>query len=100
MTDRVEAPPEALKSADEMLAVAHALEREAAARYAVLADCMRRVDQRAIADLLDGLAAEERGHVDSVEAGTRPLRTVVTPAGLRFPVDRLVSGKRLRRERA
>src|SRR5437667_11209209 len=67
MTDRVEAPPEALKSADEMLAVAHALEREAAARYAVLADCMRRVDQRAIADLLDGLAAEERGHVDGVE---------------------------------
>src|SRR5262249_24274913 len=39
----------------------------AAARYAMLADCMRRVDQREVADLLDELAAEERGHVDSVE---------------------------------
>jgi rubrerythrin len=56
-----------LKSADEMLAVAHAMEREAATRYAMLADCMRRVNQREIADLLDGLAAEERGHVHSVE---------------------------------
>jgi rubrerythrin len=54
-------------SIDEMLALAHAMEREAAARYAMLADCMRRVDQRAIAELLDGLAAEERDHVESVE---------------------------------
>jgi rubrerythrin len=67
MTDRAETPPGALKSVDAMLAVAHALEREAAARYAVLADCMRRVDQREIAELFAGLAAEEQGHVDSVE---------------------------------
>ena len=38
-----------VKSVDELLAVAHAMEREAASRYAVLADCMRRVDQREIA---------------------------------------------------
>jgi rubrerythrin len=43
------------------------MEREAAARYVMLADCMRRVDQREIADLLDELAAEEHDHVDSVE---------------------------------
>jgi rubrerythrin len=67
MTDLAEPPAAALKSADEMLATAHAMEREAAARYATLADCMRRVDQREIADLFAGLAAEELTHVDSVE---------------------------------
>src|SRR5262245_29535175 len=66
MTD-LEAPPLVVKSADEMLAIAHAMEREAAARYAMLADCMRWVNQREIADLLEGLAAEERGHVNGVE---------------------------------
>ena len=67
MNDRAGPPPAALKSVDEMLAIAHAMEREAAARYAMLADCMRRVDQREIAELLAGLAAEEQSHVDSVE---------------------------------
>ena len=67
MADLADPPQGAMKSVEEMLAVAHAMEREAAARYAVLADCMRRVDQREIAELLDGLAAEERGHIDSVE---------------------------------
>jgi rubrerythrin len=67
MTDPTGPPPAALKSADELLAVAQAMEREAAVRYAMLADCMRRVDQREIAELFAGLAAEEQGHVDSVE---------------------------------
>lgn len=67
MTDEAGPPPAALKSADEMLAAAHAMEGEAAARYAMLADCMRRVDQQEIAELFAGLAAEERGHVGSVE---------------------------------
>lgn len=67
MSDLADPPLVAVKSADEMLAIAHAMEREAAARYAMLADCMRRVDQREVAELLDGLAAEERGHVESVE---------------------------------
>jgi lipopolysaccharide biosynthesis regulator YciM len=67
MTDLAGPPLAAVKSVDEMLAIAHAMEREAAARYAMLADCMRRVDQREVADLLDELAAEERGHVGSVE---------------------------------
>jgi rubrerythrin len=56
-----------VESIAEMLAMADAMEREAAARYGVLAECMRRVDQGEIADLLDSLAAEERGHVESVE---------------------------------
>lgn len=66
MADLAEAPPGAPKSVDEMLATADAMEREAAARYALLADCMRRVDQPEIATLFADLAAEERGHVDSV----------------------------------
>jgi rubrerythrin len=52
---------------DEMLAVAQAMEREAADRYALLADCMRRVDQNEIAELLAGLAAEERDHTHHIE---------------------------------
>jgi rubrerythrin len=50
-----------------MLAVAAAMEREAADRYAILAACMRRVGQGQIAELLEGLAAEERDHTDHVE---------------------------------
>jgi rubrerythrin len=57
----------AVGSIDEMLAIAQAMEREAAERYALLADCMRRVDQGEIADLLSGLAAEERDHVAHVD---------------------------------
>lgn len=60
-------PPPDLRSLDEMLAVALAMEREATTRYAALADCMRRVDQPRIAALLDELATEERTHMDAVE---------------------------------
>ena len=67
MTDLADPPSTAVKSVEQMLAIAHAMEREAAVRYAVLADCMHRVDQREIAELLEGLAAEERGHIDRVE---------------------------------
>jgi len=67
MTDLADRPLTAVKTVDEMVAIAHAMEREAAARYAMLADCMHRVDQYEVAELLDGLAAEERAHVDSVE---------------------------------
>jgi rubrerythrin len=67
MNDAADPSLTTLKSVDEMLAVAHAMEREAAARYAMLADCMRRVDQGETAELLDDLATEERGHVESVE---------------------------------
>ena len=56
-----------IRSVADILAVADAMEREAAARYAMLADCMRRVDQREIVELLERLAAEERGHMDGVE---------------------------------
>ena len=67
MTNLVDPLLASVKTVDAMVAIAHAMEREAAARYALLADCMRRVDQREVAELLDTLAAEERSHVDSVE---------------------------------
>lgn len=63
---RDERPRIGMTSVEEMLAVAAAMESEAAERYATLADCMRRLNQLRIAELLDGLAAEERGHVESV----------------------------------
>jgi rubrerythrin len=67
MTDPADLPPVAVHSVGEVLAIAHAMECEAVARYAKLADCMRRVDQGETAELLEGLLAEERSHVDSVE---------------------------------
>jgi rubrerythrin len=53
---------------DDILAIAAAMEREAADRYALLADCMRKVGQESVACLFDELAAEERGHVDHVDS--------------------------------
>jgi rubrerythrin len=61
-------PPIAdVDSIDEMLAIAEAMEREAADRYALLADCMRKVGQDEVADLFSGLAAEEHDHTEHVE---------------------------------
>jgi rubrerythrin len=90
----VAAPPLAgVKSIDEILAYAHAMEREAAARYAMLADCMHRVDQREIAKLLEELAAEERGHVDSVERlAQQRLHRTPDPALVRWELPATFSG--------
>ena len=52
---------------DETLAIAEAMEREAAERYTVLAGCMRKVGQIQIAELFEELATEERSHVDHVD---------------------------------
>lgn len=51
----------------DVLALAHAMEREAAARYAALARSMRRVRHDDVAQVLEDLAAEERHHVVQVE---------------------------------
>lgn len=50
------------KSVTELIAMALAMEREAAARYDELAAEMARHDNPELADLFDGLAAEERKH--------------------------------------
>jgi len=50
------------KSVDELIAIALAMEREAAARYDELAKEMARHGNHELADLFDGLGAEERKH--------------------------------------
>jgi len=59
-------PPRAVASIEELFAIAHAMEHEAATRYAELAMRMRNEGNAPLADVFDRLAAEERGHVESV----------------------------------
>jgi rubrerythrin len=59
-------PPRAAESLDDVFALAHAMEHEAATRYAELALRMRKEGNAALAEVFDGLAADERGHIDSV----------------------------------
>ncbi len=55
-----------LRSLDELFALASAMEREAAAKYAELAEEMKRQNRSDLAAVFAGLAAAERDHVDSV----------------------------------
>jgi rubrerythrin len=59
-------PKGVLESLDELFALANAMEREAADRYAALADDMQRQDRGDLAAVFAQLAAAEREHVDSV----------------------------------
>lgn len=59
-------PTGVLKSLDELFALAHAMEQEAANRYDTLAEDMRRQGKDDLADVFARLAAAEREHVDSV----------------------------------
>src|ERR1700712_5734664 len=78
-------PAGTLKSLEELFALAHAMENEAAQRYAGFAGLMRKQGQENVATVFDRIAAEERGHLDSVtawseaRAGQRP-----DPAALRW----------------
>ena len=55
-----------LSSVDELFALAHAMEQEAASRYAELAEEMRRQAKPDLAAVFTQLAAEEREHLSSV----------------------------------
>jgi rubrerythrin len=59
-------PAGTIYSPDELFALAHAMEQEAATRYAALAGEMRRQNKVDLAMVFEHLAAEERSHVDSV----------------------------------
>ncbi len=59
-------PAGTLRSLDEMFALAHAMEQEAANKYAELAEEMRRQNKDDLATVFAQLAAREREHVDSV----------------------------------
>lgn len=59
-------PAGTLHSLDELFALAHAMEQEAANRYGELAEHMRRQNKDELAAVFAELAAAEREHVDSV----------------------------------
>lgn len=59
-------PAGVLESLDELFALGHAMEQEAANRYDALAEDMRGQGKHDLADVFTKLAAAEREHVDSV----------------------------------
>jgi rubrerythrin len=64
-------PVDAIRSMEELFAVAHAMEHEAATRYDELAHRLRDEGNLTLAELFEHLAAEERKHVDSVTRWSR-----------------------------
>ena len=80
-----------LHSLDELFALAHAMEQEAAARYTDLADEMRRQKKDDLADVFANLAAAEREHVDSVTRWSQSRRhKVPDPALVRWAAPETV----------
>ena len=67
-------PAGTLGSLDEMFALAHAMEQEAANKYGELADEMRRQGKNDLAAVFTQLVAAERDHVDSVSRWSQSRR--------------------------
>jgi rubrerythrin len=61
-------PPGLVTSADELLAIAHAMELEAGRRYRELADHMRRQDEAQLAGIFAFLADVEDKHARVIDA--------------------------------
>ena len=59
-------PTDAVKSLEELFAIAAAMEREATTRYAEIAARMRQEGDPALAEVFERLSADEQGHLDSV----------------------------------
>jgi rubrerythrin len=59
-------PPAVVKSLDELFAIAHAMEFEAATRYAEFAERMRRENKPGLAAVFERLSADEKGHIDGI----------------------------------
>ncbi|MGQ4274042.1 ferritin family protein [Terrihabitans sp. B22-R8] len=59
-------PAEPVTSLDELFAIAAAMEQEAAERYAEIAGRLRYEGNQALAEVFEGLAADERGHLENV----------------------------------
>jgi rubrerythrin len=64
-------PPDAVRSLDELFAIAHAMEQEAAERYGQLATRMQVEGNSELAALFERLASEEQSHEDSVVSWSR-----------------------------
>jgi rubrerythrin len=59
-------PTAPIHSMEELLAVAMAMEKESAERYAALAERMRAAGRQDLADVFDRLVREETGHIEMV----------------------------------
>jgi rubrerythrin len=79
------APPDAVRTLDELFAIAHFMEHEAATRYTQFSLSMRMAGNIQLAELFERLASDERGHEASVlgwskqRSGKAP-----SPAALRW----------------
>ncbi|WP_202332569.1 ferritin family protein [Mesorhizobium sp. L-8-3] len=76
-------PSRPIRSMEELLAVAMAMEKDSADRYAGLAGRMRAAGRPELADVFEQLVAEETGHMDMVAAWSKQigLRPEVLHAG-------------------
>ena len=80
-----------LRSLDELFALASAMEREAAAKYAELAEEMRGQNRSDLADVFTQLAAAEREHVDSVTQWSQSRRgKAPDPALVRWEAPKII----------
>jgi len=78
-------PVGSVESIEELMALAAAMENEAAIRYAEIAERMRREGDPALADLFDRLSADERHHLESVHDWSRRMNgKEVDPAMIRW----------------
>lgn len=59
-------PPAPVRTLEELFAIAHAMEHEAAARYAEIAERMADQGNPALADVFTRLSTDERGHLANV----------------------------------
>lgn len=67
MTSLKAEPAGRIRSMAEFFALAHAMELDAATRYTEIARQLRQQDEGALADVFDGLAETERGHIREVD---------------------------------
>ena len=78
-------PPGRIKSADELLAVAHAMELEAGQRYRELCDHMRQQGEAQLAAIFDFLARIEDKHAQEIDARAKAvIGTAVDPTRVRW----------------
>lgn len=67
-------PSAPVRTLEELFAIAHAMEQEAAERYAEIAGRMRQDGNPALAAVFDGLSADEAGHLDQVVRWSRQVK--------------------------
>lgn len=78
-------PSTQVRSMDELMAVAFAMEKESADRYAALAARMRAAGREDLAAVFDRLVREEAGHMDMVVAWSQQALHHAPPAAEQAP---------------